>query len=210
MAVVVSPPAAQVSPSGTQGFVATVSGASNLAVRWDVAESGGGTIDSNGLYRAPAQAGTFHVVATSLADASKSATAAVTVTASQPAVVGVSISPQSRSVTTGGSIQFTSGVSGTSDTRVTWTVSEGSAGGSVDSGGLYQAPAQAGTFHVVATSVADATRSATATVTVTAQPLPATDLAAQFDVLSRHAILFEHASVGENIMDGVAGSARRA
>jgi uncharacterized protein YjdB len=200
--VALSPTIAQVRPTEVLPFVATVSGASNPAVRWHVAESGGGTIDSNGLYQAPAQAGTFHVVATSVADGSKTATAAVTVTASQPAVVAVSISPQSRSVTPGGSIQFSASVSGTSDTRVAWTVSEGSAGGSVDSSGLYQAPAQAGAFHVVATSVADATRSATAAVTVTPSA-PATDLTAQFDVLSRHAILFEHASVGENIMDGV-------
>jgi hypothetical protein len=202
--VALSPTVAQVGPSEALPFVATVSGTSNPAVRWHVVESGGGTIDSNGLYQSPAQPGTFHVAATSVADGSKTATAAVTVTSSPAAVVAVSISPQSRSVGTGSSVQFAASVSGTSDTRVTWTVSEGSAGGSVDSNGLYQAPAQAGAFHVVATSVADATRSATATVTVTSS-VPTTDLAAQLAVLARHAILFEHASVGENIVDGVGG-----
>src|SRR5262249_57707236 len=39
-------------------------------------------------------------------------------------------------------------------------------GGSANGSGQYTAPATAGTYHVVATSVADTTRSATATVVV--------------------------------------------
>jgi hypothetical protein len=50
---------------------------------------------------------------------------------------------------------------------VTWAVSEGAAGGTIDTSGEYTAPSFSGTFHVVATSVADPRRSATATVTVT-------------------------------------------
>ena len=44
---------------------------------------------------------------------------------------------------------------------VTWSVQEGAAGGSVDASGRYTAPGTPGTFHVVATSVADASKSAT-------------------------------------------------
>jgi hypothetical protein len=49
---------------------------------------------------------------------------------------------------------------------VTWEVQEGAAGGSITSGGVYTAPDQLGTFHVVATSSADNSQSATATVSV--------------------------------------------
>jgi acyl-coenzyme A thioesterase PaaI-like protein len=205
VAVAVTPSSAQLQPSAPQPFVATVTGTTNASVVWQVTEnSTGGTIDAAGLYHAPSSPGTFHVVATSVADGTKSATATVTVTAT-PAVVSVSVSPQTRSVSTGGTVQFTATVSGTSDTRSTWSVTEGSSGGTVDATGLYLAPSSPGTFHVVATSVADGTKSATATVTVTTPPPPPISLAAQFDVLSRHALFFDHASVGENLMDGVAG-----
>jgi hypothetical protein len=49
-------------------------------VTWAVAESGGGTVISTGLYTAPLTAGTYHVRAKSVADATKTAEAAVTVT----------------------------------------------------------------------------------------------------------------------------------
>lgn len=51
-------------------------------------------------------------------------------------------------------------------TAVTWSVREGSAGGTVTPAGLYSAPATPGTYHVVATSVADPSKSAAAVVTV--------------------------------------------
>jgi fibronectin type 3 domain-containing protein len=55
-------------------------------------------------------------------------------------------------------------VSGSSNTSVTWSAT----GGSVSSSGLYTAPNIAGSFTVKATSVADNTKSASATVTVSA------------------------------------------
>jgi hypothetical protein len=61
----------------------------------------------------------------------------------------------------------------TISTAVTWTVQEGSAGGSVTAG-LYAAPAAAGTYHVVVRSTADSTRTATATVTVAMAPITVT------------------------------------
>lgn len=86
-------------------------------------------------------------------------------------VVGVVISPPSLSTFTGRSQQFSATVSGgVADTSVTWGISEGSGGGSINSTGLYVAPSVAGTFHVVATSVADRSKSATATVQVTVKP----------------------------------------
>ena len=78
--VQVSPPSVQVPPSGAIGFAAAVTGAVNLGVTWQVVEASGGTVDASGRYTAPAVAGAFHVIATSQADPTKSATAIVTVT----------------------------------------------------------------------------------------------------------------------------------
>jgi polygalacturonase len=76
------------------------------------------------------------------------------------------MSPTTASLTTGGSRSFAATVTGSANTAVTWSVQEGSAGGSVTSAGVYTAPATAGTYHVVARSQADTTKSASATVTV--------------------------------------------
>src|SRR5262249_46395676 len=85
-----------------------------------------------------------------------------------PAGVAVSVAPKRASVLVGDSTSFTAAVTGTSagqSTGVTGWVQEWG-GGSVNGWGQYPAPAPAGTYHVVATSVADTTRSATATVVV--------------------------------------------
>ena len=104
------------------------------------------------------------VTATSAADTTQSASATVTVQTS-PVPVGISISPTRASLPTGGSQQFTATVTSTSNTSVTWAAS----GGTVSSKGLYTAPSSAGTYTVTATSVADTTKSASATVTVSAR-----------------------------------------
>ena len=80
----------------------------------------------------------------------------------------LSISPASASLASGSTQAFHATVSGLSNTALTWSVAEGSAGGSISSGGLYTAPTVAGTYTVTARSVADSTLSATATVTVSA------------------------------------------
>jgi alpha-tubulin suppressor-like RCC1 family protein len=76
----VSPPSASVPTGGTQQFTANVTGTSNTAVTWTVVESGGGSISNAGLYTAPSTLSTYHVKATSVADTTVSAQAAVTVT----------------------------------------------------------------------------------------------------------------------------------
>ena len=93
-----------------------------------------------------------------------------------PPVVHVAVTPAVSTVPSSGTQQFAAQVTGTADTAVVWTVQEGVSGGAVDATGLYNAPAVAGTFHVVATSHADPTRSASATVTVqlNVQVTPAT------------------------------------
>jgi len=160
LAVTVSPSSAVMDQGATQQFTATVTGSTNTAVTWSVQESGGGTITNVGLYTAPNTAGTFHVVATSQADPSKSAVATVTLP-----VVAVSVSPSSTTLDQGATQPFTATVTGSTNTAVTWGVQEAS-GGSVTAAGLYTSPNTAGTFHVVATSQADPSKTAVATVTV--------------------------------------------
>lgn len=79
----------------------------------------------------------------------------------------VDITPKSATVASSGNKTFTATVTGASNTQVTWSVVE-TTGGSITSAGVYTAPTTAGTYHVKATSVADTTKSATATVTVSA------------------------------------------
>jgi hypothetical protein len=98
----------------------------------------------------------------------------VTVTVSAPPVVGISVSPSSATVPLKQSRQFTATVTGTPNTSVSWKVN-GVTGGSnslgrVSSTGVYMAPKRLpspATVTVSATSVADPTKSASATVTVT-------------------------------------------
>ncbi len=82
------------------------------------------------------------------------------------AAVTIAISPAAVNLPPNGSQQFTATVTGASGTSVTWTIREGTPGGTINNGGLYSAPGVLGTYHVVATSNADSTQSATATVAV--------------------------------------------
>ncbi len=86
-----------------------------------------------------------------------------------PAPIVVTVAPTTASILTGGTQTFTATVTGTTDTAVTWSVQEAS-GGSVNASGLYTAPGTPGTYHVVATSHASTSKTATATVTVSAPP----------------------------------------
>lgn len=88
--------------------------------------------------------------------------------AAPPETVSISIAAPSggASVYARNTVQFTATVTGSTDTAVTWSVTE-SNGGTVSSSGLYTAPAAAGTYHIVATAHADTSKSASAAVTVT-------------------------------------------
>lgn len=175
----VSPPSAQVKPGGQLQFTASSSGNPSALFVWSISGSGCsgsacGSINSTGLYTAPAHAPNPPIVAvtaTLLSDPTKSGSATVTITSGS--IVGVSISPTSAQVGTGGHQQFTATVTGSSNTTVTWTITgTGCAGttcGTVSSSGLYTAPAVPPAppfFSVTATSVADSSKSATASVTV--------------------------------------------
>src|SRR5215510_4450472 len=143
VSVSVSPKTANVVAGGSASFSAFVTGTSagqSTDVTWSVQEQGGGTVDRSGNYVAPAQTGTFHVLATSVAVPSAFDTATVVVDAAPS--VAVTIIPSNASTVTGGSLSFTATVSGTASgqsTAVTWSVQE-AGGGTVDSAGHYKAP----------------------------------------------------------------------
>jgi Kelch motif len=98
-------------------------------------------------------------------------------TPSAPSSVSVAIVPSTASVPEGGSLSFLATVKGVADSRVTWSVQVGAIGGSITSSGVYTAPNTVGTYSVVATSVADATASASANVTI---ELPTSTTAGDF------------------------------
>lgn len=98
----------------------------------------------------------------------------VTPPSSSPPSISVSVTPASGTVLLGETLNFTATVSNSSDTTVSWSVN-GISGGSAQVGtssadGVYTAPADlpsGGTVQVTATSHADTSKSATASVTVT-------------------------------------------
>jgi hypothetical protein len=68
--------------------------------------------------------------------------------------LSVFVAPNFATVQTGQTQQFTSTVTGSSNTAVTWSAR----GGTISSTGLYTAPSTTGTYTVTATSVADIRR----------------------------------------------------
>src|SRR6202166_3188110 len=85
--------------------------------------------------------------------------------ASRTTLAKITISPASGSLSTGGTLQLKAVVHG-SDKTVTWTASIGT----ISSSGFYTAPATPGIATVSATSKADPSKSATATVTIISAP----------------------------------------
>ncbi len=153
-------------PKGKVLLTATVTGASDSGVFWSIEEGGtGGTMDQQGLYQAPTEPGTYHVVAASHQDPSKNAIIAMNVAASGVSVV---INPGNAYMITGGQISLSATANGNPSSEMEWLVQEGDAGGKVTSMGAYTAPSSAGTYHVVAQSLWDPSVQANATLVVEA------------------------------------------
>ena len=89
VAVAISPAMATIKAGTSQNFSASVTGSKNTSVTWKVEEANGGTVSSSGVYTAPMVAGTYRVTATSVADTRRFATATVTVTPLDKAMVRV-------------------------------------------------------------------------------------------------------------------------
>ena len=82
--------------------------------------------------------------------------------------VAVAVSPTTSTLTTGQTQQFTATVTGAEHGTVVWSVTGGTLQSTSANPVTYTAPTAPGTYSVTATSVADPTRSDTATITVTA------------------------------------------
>ena len=159
VSISISPTTSSLQTGGQQAFVVMISGTGNTAVTWSASA---GTITSNGTYTAPSAAGTYTVTAVSVADTTKSASAMVSV--SVPPAIAVRISPATVSIPQKWQQQFVATVSGSSNTAVTWAVTQGT--GTIAQSGLYTAPQAVETDVVTATSQVDSTRSASATITI--------------------------------------------
>ncbi|PTL76864.1 hypothetical protein DAT35_47175 [Vitiosangium sp. GDMCC 1.1324] len=158
----IAPLGTQVVTGGTATFTAKVTGAEDTSVTWSIQEGeAGGSITAEGVYTAPATAGTYTIVATSVADPTRKGTAEVTVTS-----VSVKLSPETKTSDQGATTAFISEVTGTRVTAVTWSVEGGDSNGTITSAGVYTAPNHPGSYTVWATSVADPSKKASATITV--------------------------------------------
>jgi hypothetical protein len=166
VALSVSPVTTSVHSGNPVQFKANVSGTKDIAVLWTAAI---GTIDSNGFYTAPKTSAQVAdtIIATAIADRTKTAQARVTV--HPPAtdrVIALSVAPVTTSVQSGNSVQFTATISGTTNTAVTWAA----ATGTIDSNGLYTAPKTEAQVVDTVTAIAIADRKTTARASVTVQP----------------------------------------
>jgi len=177
-----------------------------------------GSID----YLAPAFAPAMNPVvltATSHADVSRSGVALITI-AGPSGPVAVTVSPPYAFVPTSAATlstqQFFATVTNTTNTGVTWSVQSGVAGqgcagaacGSVDANGIYYAPIfppSPNAVSVIATSLADPTKFATATIALASGP--AIEKILPSSVLAGAVESFPFAVRGVNFIAGNGGSA---
>ncbi len=124
-------------------------------------------------------------------------------------VVQVSVAPTNASVRAGNAQQFAATVTGTSNTAVTWSVggvvSGNSTAGTVNSNGQYVAPQllpAPNTVTVTATSAADTTKNASATVTL----LNPTPILSNISPSSVNGGSFTLAITGSNFVNGAQAS----
>ena len=185
ISVTVAPTTASVQTGQTRAFTATVANDSaNKGVSWGLSGAGCtaaacGTLSAassaSGVaftYTAPASVpspATVTLTATSVADTTKAATATVTIAAAPVAAppVSVTLAPKRGGLALGQSLNFTATV--TNDVAaagVTWTASSGTFSAPTATTATYVAPASPGVITVTATSKADATKSASATIGV--------------------------------------------
>lgn len=168
-------------------YTATVTPAGNSnpdrGATWGVSGTGCssatcGIIDSTGRYIAPTEPpspATVRITGTSVADPRE--TAFLDVTIQQQ--IAVFVTPTGATLATSATQQFLATVAGTANQSVTWSLSgascSGATCGTIDTSGLYVAPnlapAPDNRVTVTATSNADPTKSASATVTIAPGPL---------------------------------------
>ncbi|MBP1625720.1 MAG: hypothetical protein H6Q00_195 [Holophagaceae bacterium] len=180
--VTVSPGVATLTPGGTTLFIGTVTGTSNTALDWSVdgipngnSSVGTLTIDSStATYTAPATTGSHSIIATSMADTSRTGLATATILAKS---IQLTISPETQTLNPRETAVFIATVTGLDSTELTWTVdgitNGNSTVGTISGSGTavtYTAPSAAGSHTLMAASVSDKTQLASASVTVRTYP----------------------------------------
>ena len=165
--VVVTPASAALQVGAAQQFAAAAKYSDgsttdvSTAASWQTASQAQARVSSIGLVTGVASGATS--VTASFSGMSGTATLTVTMTS-------VAVSPSAVSIGTGATQQFTATVGGLSNASVTWSVDGVASGnitvGTISSIGLDTAPAQAGIHTVTATSVADNTQTASASISV--------------------------------------------
>ena len=166
----VNPTAATLASNGTQGFTAAVTNSTQGGVTWSIQEAGGGifiaSTPTSATYAPPILSGTYHVVATSIADANKKSIVPITVVAD----IAVTVQAPTQTIFRGNSSTLSATVINTANTAVTWSIQQGAAGGTLTpSAGatiIYTAPNAPGTYTIIATSVADPTKKGSTSITV--------------------------------------------
>jgi hypothetical protein len=177
--VTVNPPTSSVILGNTQTFAAAVTGTANTAVTWNVNGIPGGnattgTITPTGAYTAPADLpspASVQITATSAADPTKSATAAVSIISD----IVVRITPNIAGVELGALQPFSATIvsAGHPDTTLRWSISSAACPnqcGTVDTRGNFTAPQilpSPASLTVIAQSVADPGKQASAAITIT-------------------------------------------
>lgn len=158
---VVSPSTATIDQGQTQNL--TAANFTGGAVTWSSSNPAVASIDSagnvTGQAHGQATSQTATITATGVSNPSETATATVAVRA-----VAVSVSPSTEAMSVGGTATLTAGVTGSTNTGVTWS-SSNTAVATVNSSGVVTAVAN-GSATITATSQADTLRSAACAVTV--------------------------------------------
>ncbi len=185
----ISPTIPSVILGAHQPFTAAVSNATDTSVIWSIS-SGAGAVNGTGLYTAPSSLTTPNsavVTAAPNADPSKAVSTTVTIPG-----VGVTISPQTTTLNAGTAEQFAATASNATNTAVTWNLT---GGGTLDTNGHYAAPdtiSSPATVTVTASSVADPSKSNSATIQLNIISLTVAGYVimpdVQFKTLSVHSI----------------------
>jgi hypothetical protein len=170
--LVVSPDPASVAIGTSTRFAAkgvlSDGSTTSVKVKWTAT---GGTIDSTGLYTANSNSGTFRVLATN--DSSAVAdTAAVTVSAQQPSVTAITLSPASVTLAPGGTQRFSASAKLSDGTTDTVDVTFSATGGTITNQGSYTAGSTEGTFRVVAKASGGTLADTSAVVIAAPAPAP--------------------------------------
>ena len=164
ISVSVTPATASLTAGQTQQFTATVQN-STMGVTWSLSTQVG-FVDSTGLYTAPSTlTGTQKVTVTAISveDPTKSGSATVTLTGA-PAPT-ITVNPSSVTLSNGQQQAFSASVQNATG-GVTWSISPQS--GTIDTNGLYTAPAQvASTVKVTVTATLTSNPAVTGTATIT-------------------------------------------